>query len=365
MYIIVCNIYICILYVCNIYVYYNVQCLVLFTISPKLKPPDGVADDVDPKLNPLDDEVDENDDVARVCGVACDVPNIGVAVLCPNAVDASCLVGLNAKLAVFVGALELIPNVLPNTLLLCEVVALLPNVKSDFVPDPVALVFAVKLNPLLADCCDDEPNVNNDGFDAGLVVSLGLVDENNIGVVVVSPKVAVLLFPKAGVFDEPKSEGVALDGVPKFERGFFTDVCVGGLNPVNFVASGIPKIDDLVSMLLLPNAGILFSDMANPDDDLFAAMNVDGLSIPNAVVVFDSLLLNNDVELEITGKVPVNVVLTDLLGNEVLGNEDASGILFSPNNFVDSVADDIGIWPKVCIVAGWDTVFELGNVKED
>lgn len=53
---------------------------VIFTIPPKLKPPEAAAGGaVDPKLNPvLDEAVDENDDVAWVCGFVCDVPNIGV-----------------------------------------------------------------------------------------------------------------------------------------------------------------------------------------------------------------------------------------------------------------------------------------------
>lgn len=94
----------------------------------------------------------------------------------------------------FVGA-ELAPNVpLPNVLLLlCGVLELLPNVKSGFAVDGAAgLTFAEKLNPLLADCCDEvEPNVNKDELDA-VFVSLGLVVENIAGVVVTPPKADVV-----------------------------------------------------------------------------------------------------------------------------------------------------------------------------
>lgn len=49
-------------------------------IPPKLKPDVAATGAVDPKLNPvLDEGVDENDDVAGVCGFACGAPNIGVA----------------------------------------------------------------------------------------------------------------------------------------------------------------------------------------------------------------------------------------------------------------------------------------------
>lgn len=281
---------------------------------------------------------------------------------------------MNEKLAVFVGgALEFVPNVpLPNTLLLlllllCDVLAPLPNVKSGFAAAaaPAAFVFAEKLNPPPAGCCcccccdddddDDEPNVNSDGFDAALGVSLGLVVENIVGVVAVPPKVAVLLLPKADALDDPKSEEVAPGAVPKFGRGFA--VCAGVLNPGSFV-SDVPKIDGLFSPLLLPNVGILLSAMGKPDDGLLTAVKADGLSMLKAVVVFDSLLLNNDVELETIGKtVPVGVALVaGLLGW-------LSGSLFTPNSFVGSAADDV--WPKAGIAAGWDAAFESENVKED
>lgn len=129
---------------------------------------------------------------------------------------------------VFVDAV-LAPNVpLPNILLLLgDAFELLPNVKSDgFADDVAGLTFAEKLNPLpVADCCDDaaEPNLNKGEFDAGLVSTLGLVDENRVaGVVAAAPKAGAVLFPKAAeLLDDPKSDGVAplLDGMPNVGRG--------------------------------------------------------------------------------------------------------------------------------------------------
>lgn len=253
---------------------------------------------------------------------------------------------LNAKLAlVFVEAV-LAPKVpLPNILLLLGV-ELLPNVKSGFIAE---LTFAEKLKPLpVADCCDDvEPNLNKEEFDTGLVSTLGLVDENKVvGVVAVPSKAGVVLFPKAAELDDPKSDGVALllDGMPKVGRGF----TAGELNTTGNFVSGVPKIAGLLSCILLPNVGI-FSGMENPDGLLLSVVVNAGLSVPNAIVVFDSLLLKSDVELDTIGKsVAAGVSLVDLLDDRV----DISADLFSPNDrFVDNAADDVGIWPKVGIVA--------------
>lgn len=250
---------------------------------------------------------------------------------------------------VFVEAV-LAPNVpLPNILLLLGVFELLPNAKS-FVDDEAGLTFVEKLNPLpVAGCCvDAEPNLNKEEFGAGLVSTLGLVDENRVvGVVAVPPKAGVVLFPKAAeLLDDPKSDGVALllDGMPNVGRGF----TVGELNTAGNFVSGVPKTDGLLSCVLLPNVGI-FSGIANPDGLLLSvAVNAGALSVPNAIVVFDSLLLKSDVELVTIGKsVAAGVSLADLLDDGV----DVSASLFSPNDrFVDNAADDVGTWPKVGIV---------------
>jgi len=217
---------------------------------------------------------------------------------------------------VFVGA-ELAPNVsLPKVLLLfCGVLELLPNVKSGFAGDVAGLTFAEKLNPPLADCCDEvEPNVNKEElFDAALV-SMGLVVVENI-------------VPK-GV------EVTLLDGVPNVDRGF----AVGELNTGNFV-SGVAKIGGLLSVLL-PNVGTfpLFSGITNPGGLLPVVVNDDCLSVPNAMVVFDSLV-NSDVELETIGKSGATGVLFTALLVVV-------SIAFSPNDtLVDNVAD-VGTWLK-------------------
>lgn len=254
--------------------------------------------------------------------------------------------GLNVKLAVFAGA-ALAPNVLPPNVLLplCGVFELLPNVKSGFADAGAAgLTFAEKLNPLLAGCCDEaEPNVNKDGFD-GALVSLGLVVENIAGVVVAPPKAGVVLLPKAGVLDGPNTEGAALlDDVPNVDRGF----AAVGLNTGNFV-SAAPKIGGLLSTLP-PNAGILFSGMANPGGLPLVVGNDDGLSVPNAIVVFDSPLLNSGVELETIGKsVATGVLFAGLLVDGVV-----SPTLFPANDtLVDNAADDVGAWPKDGMAAG-------------
>lgn len=245
-------------------------------------------------------------------------------------------------MAVFVGA-ELTPNVpLPNVLLLfCGVLELLPNVKSGFADDAAGLTFAEKLNPPLVDCCDEaEPNVNKDEFD--VLVSLGFVVENIVGVVVASPKADVVLLPKAEVLD-PKGDGVVLlDTVSNVGRGLATG---GVLNTGNLVSDEVTKIGGLLSVLP-PNVGILFSGMANPDSLLPVVGNDDGLSVPNAIVVFDSLL-NSGVELETIGKsVATGVSFAALVVGVV------SIALFPPNDtLVDNAADDVGTWPKDGIVA--------------
>lgn len=239
----------------------------------------------------------------------------------------------------FVGA-ELAPNVslLKVLLLFCGVLELLPNVKSGFAGDVTGLTFAEKLNPPLDDCCDEaEPNVNKEElFDAALV-STGLVVENIVDVVVALPKADVVLFPKAGVLVDPKGVEVALlDGVPNVDRGF----AVGGLNTGNFV-SGVAKIGGLLSVLL-PNVVTfpLFSGMTNPGGLLPVVVNDDGLSVPNAIVVFDSLV-NSDVELETIGKSGATGVLFAALLVGVVS------VAFSPNDtLVDNVADEVGTWLK-------------------
>lgn len=238
----------------------------------------------------------------------------------------------------FVGA-ELAPNVsLPKVLLLfCGVLELLPNVKSGFAGDVAGLTFAEKLNPPLAGCCDEaEPNVNKEElFDAALVSTGLVVVENIVDVVVALPK-ADVLFPKAGVLVDPKGVEVALlDGVPNVDRGF----AVGELNTGNFV-SGVAKIGDLLSVLL-PNVGTfpLFSGMTNPGL-LPVVVYDDCLSVPNAIVVFDSLV-NSGVELETIGKIgAIGVLFTALLVGVV-------SVAFSPKDtLVDNVTDDVGIWLK-------------------
>lgn len=246
-------------------------------------------------------------------------------------------------MAAFVGA-ELAPNVpLPNVLLLlCGVLELLePNVKSvGFAEDDAAgLTFVEKLNPPLVDCCDEaEPNVNKEEFDAAAaaaaLVSLGLVVENIVDAVVAPPKVDVVfpVFPKVGVLLDPNGNEVALlDGVPNVDRGF----AAGELNTGNFV-SGVPKIGGLPSA---PKDRTLFSGMANPDGLPPVVVNDVGLSVLNAIVVFDSLL-NSGVELETIGKsVATGVSFVALLVDGV-----ASVALFPSNEpLVDNAADDVGI----------------------
>lgn len=126
------------------------------------------------------------------------------------------------------------------------------------------------------------------------------------------------------------------------DRGFAADE----LNTGNFV-SGVPKIGGLLSVLLL-NVGILFSGMINSDGLLIVVVNDDGLSVPNAIVVFDSLL-NIGAELETIGKsVATGVSFAVLLVDGVI-----SVVLFPPNDTpVDNAADDVGTWPKDGIVTG-------------
>jgi len=245
-------------------------------------------------------------------------------------------------LAVFVGA-ELAPNVpLPNVLLpLCGVLELPPNVKSGFADDAAGLTFEEKLNPPLVACCDEaEPNVNKDEF--GVLVSLAFVVVNIVDAVVAPPKAGVVLLPKVEVLDDPKGdEVVLLDSVSNVGR---EPDAAGELNTGNFVSVAL-KIGGLLSVLL-PNVGILFSGMANPGSLLSVVGNDDDLSVPNAIVVFDSLL-NSDVELETIGKSGVTGVSFAALVVGVV-----SVVLFPPNDtLVDNVADDVGTWPKDGIAA--------------
>jgi len=122
--------------------------------------------------------------------------------------------------------------------------------------------------------------------------------------------------------------------VPNVDRGF----AVGELNTGNFV-SGVAKIGGLLSVLL-PNVGTfpLFSGITNPGGLLPVVVNDDCLSVPNAMVVFDSLV-NSDVELETIGKSGATGVLFTALLVVV-------SIAFSPNDtLVDNVAD-VGTWLK-------------------
>lgn len=253
---------------------------------------------------------------------------------------------LNVKLAVFVGA-GVANASLPNIPLLDGALELLPNTKSGcFAADSGGFVLAEKLKLLLAGCCAGwlDPNVGI-GAMVDALLSFGLVVENIAGVVVPPNAGVLVLFPKAGLLDEPNGRIIELDepNWPPITVG----VCPGELN-TDVVLSPLPNTGNFVSCV--PKIG-LFSG-AGYSGGLLAAppVNTVGLSAcPNVIGTFESLLLNNDVELETIWKAgAVDVSLATGLSEDNGGRAGVVPvILFSPNDkFVESAGDGVAVWPN-------------------